>query len=131
VINGPRAVVIQIQTGGFTDAAAWSWLVPPGARLTLLDEAHAKPGYIWVLDVPTAKNSCGQVAYTTFSADPFTIVLNGPAGGGDYRMTLKRWSLAARTRRHRLLIRLQRLSCEQALPDWNRCAESLKWHFRP
>jgi len=89
VINGPRAVVIQIQTGGFTDAAAWGWLVPPGARLTLLDEAHAKPGYIWVLDVPTAKNSCGQVAYTTFSADPFTIVLNGPAGGGDYRMTLK------------------------------------------
>ena len=48
MINGPRAVVIQIQTGGFTDAAAWGWLVPPGARLTLLDEAHAKPGYIWV-----------------------------------------------------------------------------------
>jgi hypothetical protein len=89
VINGPRPVVIQIQTGGFTDAAAWSWLVPAGARLTLLDEPHAKSGYVRVLDVPAAMHSCGQLAYTTFSADPFTIVLSGPAAGGEYRMTLK------------------------------------------
>jgi hypothetical protein len=88
VINGPRPVVIQIQTGGFTDAAAWGWLVPAGARLTLLDEPHARPGYIWILDA-TAKHFCGQLAYTTFSADPFTILLSGPAIGGDYRMRLK------------------------------------------
>jgi hypothetical protein len=81
--------VIQIQTGGSTDAAAWGWLVPADARLTLLDEPHAKPGYITILDVPTAKHSCGQLAYTTFSPDPFTIVLSGPASGGDYRMNLK------------------------------------------
>ena len=92
VINGPRPVVIQIQTGGLggvTDLSAWAWEVPPGARLTLLDEPHARPAYIWILDVPGSKHSCGQLAYTTFSADPFTIVLTGPATGGDYRMTLK------------------------------------------
>jgi hypothetical protein len=89
VINGPRPVVIQIQTGGSGDGAAWGWLIPAGARLTLLDEPHAKPGYISILDVPTAKHSCGELAKTTFSADPFTIILSGPASGGDYRMTLK------------------------------------------
>jgi hypothetical protein len=46
---------------------------------------NAERGVRHTLPLP----SRGQLAYTTFFADPFTIVLTGPAEAGAYRMTLK------------------------------------------
>jgi photosystem II stability/assembly factor-like uncharacterized protein len=79
VINGPRQVIVSIAT----DRGAWMWLVPPGARMTLLDEAEARPGGIEIIG-----DGCELLGTAAFGATPFTIVLDGPATGGRYTLRL-------------------------------------------
>jgi hypothetical protein len=80
VANGPRPVIVQIQTG----SGIYAWLVAAGEHSTLLDEDQGTPGYLWVLEPPTASRSCGDIGDDVFGKGTITIVLGGPAAGVGY-----------------------------------------------
>jgi hypothetical protein len=84
VVNGSREVVVSIAT----DLAAWEWIVPVGARLTLLDEPVARPGAIELIDHSGIGHFCGVLDRAVFDARSFTIVISGPTNDGGYTMTL-------------------------------------------
>lgn len=85
MINGPREVVVSIAGPD----AAWAWVVPAGADMTLLDERLAKPGSIEILDHSLGGLPCALLDSGLFEALSIVIHLDGPAAGPGYSMTLE------------------------------------------
>jgi hypothetical protein len=83
VVNNARTVLVQIDA----ESAVYAWEVPAGARFTLIDDADAQTGHIWIRDLASSGNSCAIIAEGAFEATSFTIMLNDPAGR-PYEMTL-------------------------------------------